>query len=319
MDTSKNTFAFAAPAVMSLLLTAMPGAAQAGSPQEPTKPAQQQPRVDKPELHIVRQDILIGAKVTNSMQGDAKKTLGSISDLVVDTASGTVRNAVLSNGGMLGIGEKSMLVPWSSLTWDAKNSTFVSTLTEEAVAKLPAFEPDKLNRVDRTAAEASAPKDAGTGHASAGTAGETAGAGKPMPAGHGQVLLASTIDKCDVFARADKVGTCAHLFVETGSGSTAFLAVDSGGVLRVGEALVVPWAALQWERAGKEPVRVRIDKAQADLTTAPRLDDRGVDLGQAGFRARLYEFYGVPKPAFDGVRDEPKIDHEIARKQDRAR
>lgn len=59
---------------------------------------------------------LIGMPVTNK-EG---KELGSLEDLVFDPKTGTIRYAALAHGGILGIGEKRVAVPWDSFEFQVK-------------------------------------------------------------------------------------------------------------------------------------------------------------------------------------------------------
>jgi sporulation protein YlmC with PRC-barrel domain len=59
---------------------------------------------------------LIGMSVKNKEGQD----LGSVKDLVFDPKTGTIRYAALSRGGILGIGEKLVAVPWNAFEFQLK-------------------------------------------------------------------------------------------------------------------------------------------------------------------------------------------------------
>ena len=83
--------------------------------------------------------LLIGQKVTNP-NGE---TVGDINDLLVDQ-SGRITTAVLGVGGFLGIADKSVAVPFSSLSFSTgvKGERVVGvTLTKEALQEAPEFKP----------------------------------------------------------------------------------------------------------------------------------------------------------------------------------
>jgi sporulation protein YlmC with PRC-barrel domain len=60
---------------------------------------------------LLSSDTIIGAAVRNQ-SGDS---VGSIERLMLNPQTGFVSYAVLSVGGFLGVGEKSIMVPWRSL------------------------------------------------------------------------------------------------------------------------------------------------------------------------------------------------------------
>ncbi len=78
---------------------------------------------------------VIGADVTNAN----KENLGDIKDLVVDT-SGKVRYAVLSFGGILGMGEKLFAVPMNNLQSKADEKKFVLNIDKNKLKDAPGFE-----------------------------------------------------------------------------------------------------------------------------------------------------------------------------------
>ena len=64
-----------------------------------------------PEAGAVEASKIIGMKVKNT-QG---KEVGEIAQLIVNPADGQVTHAVLSQGGVLGIGEQKVALPWSDV------------------------------------------------------------------------------------------------------------------------------------------------------------------------------------------------------------
>jgi sporulation protein YlmC with PRC-barrel domain len=82
---------------------------------------------------------LVGDKV-NSAEGDY---LGTIEDIMLDTGSGRVAYAVLSFGGVFGLGNKFFAIPWNALELDAENKCFVLRIDKERLQTAPGF--DKEN------------------------------------------------------------------------------------------------------------------------------------------------------------------------------
>jgi sporulation protein YlmC with PRC-barrel domain len=84
----------------------------------------------------LRGDWVIGASVT-SMEDE---TIGDIEDIIINEADGTIVAAVVSVGGFLGFGAKSIAVDWSELNinWDADEITIA--LTREEAEEAPEYE-----------------------------------------------------------------------------------------------------------------------------------------------------------------------------------
>lgn len=84
-------------------------------------------------------DTLLGNDVYNK-QGD---DLGDIKEFMIDMASGRVAYAVLSFGGLLGMGDKLFAVPWSALALDTENKRFTLDVTKESLKDAPGFDKDR--------------------------------------------------------------------------------------------------------------------------------------------------------------------------------
>jgi sporulation protein YlmC with PRC-barrel domain len=89
---------------------------------------------------------IIGYDVEN-LQGE---DLGDIKDIMLDQASGRIAYAVLSFGGIAGLGDKLFAVPWSALTpKTGEANTFVLNVDKEKLKNAPGFDqnnwPDMAN------------------------------------------------------------------------------------------------------------------------------------------------------------------------------
>jgi sporulation protein YlmC with PRC-barrel domain len=82
---------------------------------------------------------LIGTKVRNNDGED----LGQIKDIVFDFASGDVTYAVLSFGGLLGLGDKYFAVPLQVLKVDMSNEECILNEPKARLQQSPGF--DKNN------------------------------------------------------------------------------------------------------------------------------------------------------------------------------
>ena len=86
-------------------------------------------QMSQSEGQIVRVKDLTGLRVYNA----SDESLGKIEDLVIDPRAGTIRYAVLSFGGILGMGEKFFAIPWQKLAFVSKGETSSGTLKEDHV------------------------------------------------------------------------------------------------------------------------------------------------------------------------------------------
>jgi hypothetical protein len=78
---------------------------------------------------------IIGSNLKNP-QG---KDLGKVKDLVVNTDDNRVVYAVVSFGGVLGLGEKLFAVPLSALKRAAEANTFILEIDQERLQNAPEF------------------------------------------------------------------------------------------------------------------------------------------------------------------------------------
>jgi sporulation protein YlmC with PRC-barrel domain len=96
---------------------------------------------------VMSADSLVGNDVKNNNNED----LGDIKDFMIDCQSGKVAYAVLSFGGVFGIGEKLFAVPMSALTLDTDDECFRLNRAKEELKNAPGFDSDNWpNMADRT-------------------------------------------------------------------------------------------------------------------------------------------------------------------------
>jgi sporulation protein YlmC with PRC-barrel domain len=91
-----------------------------------------------PGPDVMAADTLRGDDVVN-LQGEK---LGTIEDIMLDVGSGRVAYAVLSFGGVLGMGDKLFAVPWSAMTLDADRKCFVLDVAKDKLQSAPGFDKD---------------------------------------------------------------------------------------------------------------------------------------------------------------------------------
>lgn len=96
---------------------------------------------------LMSSSTLSGDKVFNRQEED----LGKIEDFMIDTVDGRVAYAVLSFGGVMGMGGKLFAVPWKSLSLDEDRHRFVLDVSKQRLETAPGF--DENNWPDMSAEE----------------------------------------------------------------------------------------------------------------------------------------------------------------------
>ena len=88
------------------------------------------------ERNLLSARTLAGDKVFNL----AEEHLGKIEDFMLDLESGRIAYAVLSFGGVLGIGDKLFAVPPEALMLDERKQCFVLDVDKAMLKDAPGFE-----------------------------------------------------------------------------------------------------------------------------------------------------------------------------------
>jgi sporulation protein YlmC with PRC-barrel domain len=87
---------------------------------------------------ILSSSSLTGDKVVDA----AGEKLGTIDELMIDMDRGSVAYAVLSVGGLFGMGDKLFAIPWSALRVDTTEKQLVLNIKKEQLEKAPGFDQD---------------------------------------------------------------------------------------------------------------------------------------------------------------------------------
>ena len=83
----------------------------------------------------------------STLNGDTVKnhkdeSIGDLKDIMIDTTNGKITYAVLSFGGVLGMGEKLFAVPWEALKIDGANKQLLLNVDKEQLKDAPGFDKD---------------------------------------------------------------------------------------------------------------------------------------------------------------------------------
>jgi sporulation protein YlmC with PRC-barrel domain len=93
---------------------------------------------DKRYRRVLSASTLSGDRVRNS----AGEDLGKIHDIMIDVPTGRIAYAVLSFGGVLGIGDKLFAVPWSALRVDEDKKQLILDVEKSRLENAPGFDKD---------------------------------------------------------------------------------------------------------------------------------------------------------------------------------
>ncbi len=81
---------------------------------------------------------LAGDSVRNATGED----LGEIEDVMVDLDTGRIAYAVLSFGGIVGMGDKLFAIPWEALQISRDEHKFILDVSKDMLKKAPCFDKD---------------------------------------------------------------------------------------------------------------------------------------------------------------------------------
>ena len=95
-------------------------------------------------------DLISSDKVQGTAVYDRDgERLGTVDCFMVGKQDGRVRYAVLSFGGLFGMGENFHPLPWEVLTYDVGQGGYVVSLSKEELEKSPSYKAGSEPRFDR--------------------------------------------------------------------------------------------------------------------------------------------------------------------------
>lgn len=89
---------------------------------------------------LVPSDWVMGAKVLSSTNQDK---IGTVKNLVISPSDGHVEYAIISHGGIAGIGDKLVAVPWDALQYQSKDRVVAIGMTADQLNGAPEFKEDQ--------------------------------------------------------------------------------------------------------------------------------------------------------------------------------
>jgi sporulation protein YlmC with PRC-barrel domain len=93
---------------------------------------------DRKFRRVLSASSIEGDKVKNS----AGEDLGKVDEVMIDLQTGRIAYAVLSFGGMLGMGNKLFAIPWTALTVDEDEKVLILNIPKQRLESAPGFDKD---------------------------------------------------------------------------------------------------------------------------------------------------------------------------------
>lgn len=194
------------------------------------------------------------------VKGSDGKDLGNVHEFLVDPTSGKVEYAVISSGGIGGLGDKKRLVPLSALKRNGKDDEFNVALDRAAWDEIPPFSDDSL-KADQVTITDSERRQI-EGHFASGSSRATMSAGTSTytAAMTGHLLKASDLRGKDVKSGSQEIGSIENVILDLETGHAHALFDGKSSFLGSSQKYLVPLN--RFTMAGKrEPVTTMLTRA----------------------------------------------------------
>ena len=86
----------------------------------------------------------------DSVRNAAGENLGKVDEIMIDIPSGRIAYAVLSFGGVLGMGNKLFAIPWSAVTVDEDEKCLILNVDKRTLESAPGFDKDNWPDMSNT-------------------------------------------------------------------------------------------------------------------------------------------------------------------------
>jgi sporulation protein YlmC with PRC-barrel domain len=141
----------------SMLTAALPLAAVAQTPARTETQAAE--RAWMPETGQINSSKLVGMKVKN----DLGKDVGEIDALIIDQSKGQISHVVVGRGGLLGVGEKKVVLAWNDLTIQSDpnmRGRMVASVSQSKLDGAPVYQAGREREMTPSASPSTAPAPA---------------------------------------------------------------------------------------------------------------------------------------------------------------
>jgi len=92
--------------------------------------------------------IRVSKVIGTNVQDPSGRKIGEVKDVILDKESNNIMFAVLSFGGLLGVGEKYHPLPWAALDYDEDRNAYVVDYTKEQLQAAPVGSVEELTQND---------------------------------------------------------------------------------------------------------------------------------------------------------------------------
>jgi sporulation protein YlmC with PRC-barrel domain len=228
------------------------------------------------------------------VRGLNDEKVGDINDLLISRPDGRVSIALIGHGGVLGIGEKVIAVPYDALSCNHKDRVYMLPISKDRLKAAPALEKGEW----RTLSEPSKLDTSYTYFGLTRPTGPNADDRAYATEAHSALKTADwpLLRVSDVRGQklmADdgrELGKVDDVVFDANSGRIAFAVVKFGGFLGMGEDRVaVPWTVFDVNKDGKL-FAVNLD--QEAVKAAPRITKSDwSEIREPGYGTRVYKHY----------------------------
>lgn len=236
----------------------------------------------KPATRTQKASDLIGKPVKNS-KGE---NLGKIENLAIDPKAGRVLYAVLSFGGMMGVGDKNFAIPFNALELPLDATHFVMDVDKDRLKNAQGFDKNNWPNMADTRWARETFEYYGKHFV------DTSEKSIPKPTGPWQKAT-DLIGKAIHNPQGENLGELDDIIVNPDNGRLILGVGAFGGFLGMGESLhAVPWTALELTTDYKNFI-LNVDRER--LKNAPKFDKKKwPNWASEPVTREVYVFYGTP-------------------------
>jgi len=260
------------------------------------KPVQPPPKASPPvdttpaqvrgTLMVERASRVLGGKVTNPQGED----LGKIEEVVINPNTGSIQYAVLSFGGIMGLGDKLFALPWTllkptNIPEGRKDQHFLLNVDKAKLEKAPGF--PKNNWPDISAPTWSQEIDR---YYESPTSAEAAIDNNRQF----RIIKVSELMGKDVKnATGEELGEIKEVVLDPRAGRVSYFVLSSGGLLTKNKLFAIPWETLKINRNDNKAECV-LTIAKEKFDKAPEFQDSDwAKMSDPTWVNQLYTYYSI--------------------------
>lgn len=108
------------------------------------RPERTEYETDQYDIRTKRNPVVLsaGTLTGDPVVNEAGENLGQLEEIMLDLDSGRVAYAVISFGGIMGLGEKLFAIPWQALRVDTDAHAVVVNVAKDLLEQAPGFDKD---------------------------------------------------------------------------------------------------------------------------------------------------------------------------------